>query len=229
MQAYSYDNEGRYTGPYECQLDPMATKRTGKAVFLLPADATWTAPPEYDPETERAVWNGESWTVEEIPQPETEPEPEPEPEPPEVQQMRATVRLAMMQAQALTDVQALTVPELYPAWEAGTAYGGEGQTQIVSRPDGHLYRCRQAHTSQDGWEPENTPALWVVIANGEAGTQDDPITAARGMEYEYGLYYLDPEDGNTYLCTRTGEAEGGKVVLQYLPHDLIGQYFQSVE
>lgn len=80
MQAYSYDNEGRYTGPYECQLDPMATKRTGKAVYLLPADATWTAPPEYDPETERAVWNGESWTVEALPEPDPESEPTPEPQ-----------------------------------------------------------------------------------------------------------------------------------------------------
>ena len=59
------------------------------------------------------------------------------------------------------------------------------------------------------------------------GTAADPITAVRGMEYEYGPYYLDGEDGNTYLCTRTGEAEGGKIVLQYLPHELIGQYFMA--
>ena len=64
---------------------------------------------------------------------------------------------------------------------------------------------------------------------GEAGTTDDPITAARGMEYEYGLYYFDPEDGKTYLCERIGEAEGGKIILQYLPHELIGQYFSAAE
>ena len=153
----------------------------------------------------------------------------PAPEPTQAAQIQAAVRLSQVQAQTLPDAQALTVPELYPEWTAGTAYGGEGQTQIVSRPNGHLYRCQQAHTSQSGWEPENVPALWAVIANGEAGTQDDPITAARGMEYTYGLYYLDPEDGKTYLCTRTGEADGGKIVLQYLPHELIGHYFQSGE
>ena len=27
----------------------------------------------------------------------------------------------------------------------------------------------------------------------------------------------------------TGEEEGGKVVLQYLPHELVGQYFEVVE
>ena len=40
-------------------------------------------------------------------------------------------------------------------------------------------------------------------------------------------YDLDPEDSQLYLCTRTGEAEGGKVILQYLPHELIGQYFEE--
>ena len=68
----------------------------------------------------------------------------------------------------------------------------------------------------------------LVIAAGQAGTVEDPIPAARGMEYEYGKYYRDPEDGKTYLCQRTGEAEEGKVVLQYLPHELTGQYFTEV-
>ena len=159
------------------------------------------------------------WTAGEIP--------EPEPEPPVIPapsnaQLQSVVRLATMQAQALPDAQALTVPELYPTWAAGTAYAAQ---YIVSRPNGHLYRCQQGHTSQDGWEPEATPALWVVIAGSEAGTAEDPIPAARGMEYTYGKYYRDPEDGRVYLCQRTGEAEGGTVVLQYLPHELVGQYF----
>lgn len=156
--------------------------------------------------------------------------PDPEPVPPAIPaptatELQAAVRVARMQAQSLPDAQAITVPELYPAWEEGTAYGGDGQAQIVSRPNGHLYRCQQGHTSQAGWEPENTPALWVVIAGSEAGTAEDPIPAARGMEYEYGKCYRDPEDGKTYLCQRTGEAEGGTVVLQYLPHELVGHYF----
>ena len=159
------------------------------------------------------------------------PEPEPAPVTPSIpapsnEKLQAVARLAMMQAQSLPDAQALKVPELYPEWEPDTAYAVQ---YIVSRPNGHLYRCQQGHTSQDGWEPENTPALWVVLANGEAGTQDDPITAARGMEYQYGLYYRDPEDGKTYLCSRIGEAEGGKIVLQYLPHELVGQYFSESE
>ena len=48
------------------------------------------------------------------------------------------------------------------------------------------------------------------------------------MEYVYGLYYTDSEDGKLYLCQRTGEAYGGTVVLQYLPHELVGHYFVEV-
>jgi len=70
--------------------------------------------------------------------------------------------------------------------------------------------------------------MWTIINVDHAGTQDDPIPAARGMEYEYGLYYKDPEDTKLYLCERMGEAAGGKITLQYLPHELVGSYFKAV-
>ena len=134
---------------------------------------------------------------------------------------------AVLAAQGATDAQAATMPTMYDLWAPRVAYGGDGQPSIVRRPDGQLYRIRQAHTSQIGWEPEKVPAIWAAIDKSHAGTAADPIPAARGMEYSYGMYYLDGEDGNTYLCTRTGEAEGGKIVLQYLPHELVGQYFAA--
>lgn len=143
--------------------------------------------------------------------------------------MAEVISLARMTAQALPDAQALQVPSLYPLWAAGTSYGGKGEAVIVRRPNGYLYRCREPHTAQAGWEPETTAALWAAIQGSQAGTPEDPIPAARGMEYQYGLYYLDPEDSRIYLCRRTGEEEGGKVVLQYLPHELVGQYFEVVE
>lgn len=127
-------------------------------------------------------------------------------------------------AMSLSDGDAAKVVELFPAWAYPVSY-------IVGNrvsDGGKLYKCRQAHTSQEGWKPSATPALWVVIDVTHAGTQDDPIPASRGMEYEYGKYYLDSEDGKTYLCERTGEASGGKIVLQYLPHELVGNYFTAV-
>lgn len=127
-------------------------------------------------------------------------------------------------AVSLSDGEAASVPELITAWACPVAYA-EGDRRSYG---GKVYKCRQAHTSQEGWKPSATPALWVVIDVTHAGTQDDPIPASRGMEYEYGKYYLDSEDSKTYKCERTGEAAGGKIVLQYLPHELVGQYFMEV-
>ena len=143
-------------------------------------------------------------------------------------QFRAAAKLS---AQTATDAQALTMLSMYSYWKSGVSYGGQGEEKFVRRPiDGRdqLYRCDQPHTALEGWEPENYPAGWVAINNTSTGTIDDPIPAVRGMEYTYGLYYVDPEDGKTYLCTRVGEAEGGTVVLQYLPNELVGQYFQLI-
>ena len=125
-------------------------------------------------------------------------------------------------ATSLPDGEAAKAVELFPAWAYPVSYI-EGNR--VS-DGGKLYKCRQAHTSQNGWKPAATPALWVVIDVTHAGTIDDPIPASRGMEYEYGKYYLDGEDSNTYLCQRTGEAAGGTIVLQYMPHELVGNYFE---
>ena len=127
-------------------------------------------------------------------------------------------------AVTLADETALTGVELFPAWAVGRAYAVDDRVQH----SGTLYKCVQAHTSQADWAPDKTPALWAVLSKGQTGTVDDPIDAARGMEYTYGLYYKDPDDGKTYICERTGEPSGGTVILQFLPHELIGLYFEEV-
>lgn len=139
--------------------------------------------------------------------------------------MRAVIEESIA---SLDDETAATVPSLFKVWAPGEAVV-PGDRRYYP-PTGLLYKVRegQGHVTQADWTPDKTPALWAVVGDpGEAGTLDDPITAARGMEYEYGLYYLDPEDGKTYLCERIGEAEGGKIILQYLPHELIGNYFSE--
>lgn len=125
---------------------------------------------------------------------------------------------------SLSDGEAASVPELITAWAYPVDYA-KGDRR---RYGGKVYKCRQGHTSQADRTPDKTPALWAVIDAEHAGTQADPIPAARGMEYEYGKYYLDGEDGKVYLCERTGEQAGGKITLQYLPHELVGNYFKAV-
>ena len=122
----------------------------------------------------------------------------------------------------MADADAAKNPMLFLPWEVDTKYAVGDRR----RHGGKVYKCLQAHTSQVGWEPPAVPALWVVLNTSSPGTIDDPIPAARGMEYEYGKYYLDPEDGKKYLCKRGNET--GSIVLYYLPHELVGQYFAEV-
>lgn len=44
------------------------------------------------------------------------------------------------------------------AWEPNTAY----TAGTLVTYNGSVYECRQAHTSLQGWEPDNTPALWLL-------------------------------------------------------------------
>lgn len=126
----------------------------------------------------------------------------------------------------LTDEQALTVIDLYDEWNGNKVQVYDGtdkehpQTKVQRL--GTLYNCILPHTTQEDWPPELTPNMWVAINMAHAGTLEDPIPAVSGMEYEEGKYYVDPSDEVIYLCTRGG-------VLQYLPHELIGHYFEVAE
>lgn len=64
----------------------------------------------------------------------------------------------------------------------------------------------------------------------EDGSKEKPITAYKGMTYYKDKYYKDPEDSKIYLCTRDNDTSPGTgVALYYLPHELIGHYFQLSE
>jgi chitinase len=55
--------------------------------------------------------------------------------------------------EASDDSEAPTVP----AWEPNKDYALNDEVKY----DGIVYICRQAHTSQVGWEPPNVPAIWL--------------------------------------------------------------------
>ena len=135
-------------------------------------------------------------------------------------------------AKSFTDADAAKSPELVARWAdhiGETVKPGDRRSDMDESGVLHVYRVNkgQGHTTQENWPPHSTPAMWTIINVDHAGTQDDPIPASRGMEYEYGKYYLDSEDTKLYLCERIGEQSGGKIVLQYLPHELVGQYFKE--
>lgn len=144
----------------------------------------------------------------------------------EARVLRMTIETAVI---SLPDDQAAQAPSLSQPWVVGEEV--EPGDRRYYAPTGLLYKVRegQGHTTQESWTPDKTPAMWAVVDVTHAGTVEDPIPAAKGMDYVYGKYYSDPEDGKLYLCKRTGEEDGGTINLQYLPHELIGQYFEAVE
>ena len=64
---------------------------------------------------------------------------------------------------SLEDKDALDGIELYAQWEPWLAYAVGDRR----RYEDTLYRCVQAHTSQDDWTPDVTPALWVIVSLNE--------------------------------------------------------------
>lgn len=74
----------------------------------------------------------------------------------------------------LDDETALDVTALFPAWAVGKAYAVDERIRYGEK----LYRCVQAHTSQDNWTPDATPALWAEVAKpGEIPVWKQPTGA----------------------------------------------------
>lgn len=75
-------------------------------------------------------------------------------------QLLKTRRNIHLASASLDDEAALETPELFAPWVSGSAYLVTERVRYA----GQLYRCVQAHTSQAGWEPDRTPALWTEVA-----------------------------------------------------------------
>ena len=114
------------------------------------------------------------------------------------------------------DNTALRMTEFYPEWAADTEYTIGYKVQR----NGKLWRALQAHTSQAGWEPENTASLWTEICESHAGTLEDPIPYSGNMALENGKYYM--QDGKIYRCTR----DTGNPVYNALS-ELVGLYVEE--
>lgn len=103
----------------------------------------------------------------------------------------------------------------------------EGRNRFVGE-DGCLYKTSTPHTFSEEWKPSQaTASIWTIINVEHAGTLEDPIPAAVNMEYVKGKYYI--EEGVIYLMNREGMADGESIVLQHMPSQLVGHYFEVVE
>ena len=60
---------------------------------------------------------------------------------------------------SLSDEDALEAVNLFPSWSSGKAYTKDERVLYNEI----LYRCLQAHTSQDAWTPTAAPSLWAKV------------------------------------------------------------------
>ena len=114
-----------------------------------------------------------------------------------------TAMLIKQQINSLSveDNVALRMTEFYPEWAAGQAYA----TGYKAQYNGTLYKCVQAHTSQNGWEPENAPSLWAkvlipdenVIPEWEQPDSTNPYTTGDKVTHN-GKTWVSDVDNNVW-------------------------------
>lgn len=68
--------------------------------------------------------------------------------------------LIVRAAASLSDADAYGGKELYDWWSGDGVEYAEGDR---ARYGEELYKCLQAHTSQETWNPADSPSLWVRI------------------------------------------------------------------
>ena len=108
-------------------------------------------------------------------------------------------RLAQIKAtlEPLDDEVAIEITALFPSWVIGIEYAVDERIQYADK----LYRVIQTHTSQEGWEPPNVPALFTEIAKpGEIPVWKQPTGAQDAYMTGDKVHYPD-EAGPVYVST----------------------------
>lgn len=78
----------------------------------------------------------------------------------------AAITLAMMQAETLSDEEALKVPALYPEWSGNAVAYVKGDRVLYN---GTLYKVLQNHTSQSDWTPVAATSLFAKVLIDQSG------------------------------------------------------------
>lgn len=106
-------------------------------------------------------------------------------------------------AQTLADDKAMEIACVYPTWETNRGYSvgeicGYGENAVG---DPQLYRCAQAHTSQDDWTPNVAVSLWTSLGIADDGIPvwSQPVGAHDAYNVGDRVHYPD-ENGDVWEC-----------------------------
>lgn len=121
-----------------------------------------------------------------------------------VQIMKTPMSIAFVKLAEKGDIDEVTASEhtdLFLPWSTNTSY----QVGDLRNYDGSLYKCLQAHTSQDDWTPDISASLWKNLSMNESGIQEwsQPISSVdaynTGDEVMYnGVHYKSTIDNNVW-------------------------------
>lgn len=140
--------------------------------------------------------------------------------------MNSAVVVAKIQAQTLTDEQALTVKNLYDKWYdlAKEKFTAEKAEYKFTHED-ILYKTINPNQEfQEQWVPgQGTESIFERIDESHAGTQEDPIPWYPNMRPEKDKYYVEGD-----LLAKCIE-DSGQALYNKLSELCPGRYFQKVE
>ena len=100
---------------------------------------------------------------------------------------------------SLPDDDAIEVVGLFPKWEVDTKYEVKEEGGVLIKPrivyNDKLYRVEQTHTSQSGWTPDITPALYTEVAKpGEIPVWKQPTGAQDAYNKGDKVHYPTADD-----------------------------------
>lgn len=121
-----------------------------------------------------------------------------------VQTMKTPMSIAFVKMAEKGEIDEVTASEhtdLFLPWTTSTSY----VIGDLRSYEGILYKCLQAHTSQDDWTPDISASLWKNLSMNESGIQEwsQPISSAdaynTGDEVMYkGVHYKSTIDNNVW-------------------------------
>lgn len=113
----------------------------------------------------------------------------------------------MAEAGSIDDVTATENIAVFSTWQSGVAYA----VNALRSYEGKLYRCLQAHTSQEDWKPDTASSLWKLAGDPaeEFPLWSQPIGAMdaynKGDKVTYNQkHYVSEADSNVWAPDNYG-------------------------